>query len=265
LRWYKNRVVVSYDMDAKCVHKTAPRTRDARRRLLTMAYVASGRFLMGNSFAKLTPEMFHDVTRVFPFHSQARSARPVDALIRRVPQIYDYPVTEDWHQVTLYNPSDNDSLDVTVPLAGAPAAGGLGLDPDGVYYAYDFWNDSFVGTFSGTDNLTQTLRPAEARMISLRRRQATPQVLSTSRHLMQGLVELRDVRWDGDTQTLQGHIYVPAGDPVTIHFAGNGARARSCTVEDGQGTIEDSDAAVGKLCVQPKQTQWVFWQIRFKP
>ncbi|MCF7975699.1 MAG: hypothetical protein K9N55_17915 [Phycisphaerae bacterium] len=263
LRWYKNRVVVNYDMDAKCLHKTSPRTRDARRRLLTMAYVTSARFLMGNSFAKLTSEMFHDVTRVFPFHSIPRSARPVDALIRRVPQIYDFPVNKGWHQVTLYNPQDQNAMTVTVPLSKDPAAGGLGLNPQATYHAYDFWNDTYLGTLSGAETLTQTLRPAEARMISLRQKQTVPQVLGTNRHLMQGLVELKDVRWDQDACILQGMIRVAAQDPTVIQFADNGAQVESCVVENAQATLEYTDT-VGQLRILSEQTQWVPWRISFQ-
>lgn len=96
LRWYKNRVVLAYDMDAKDLTDAwTPKTsglekhegfagwsgtdQDGRRMTLTMAYVAAGRLLLANSFRDLSPEILHDLERTFPYPSEPRSARPVDA------------------------------------------------------------------------------------------------------------------------------------------------------------------------------------------
>ena len=51
LRWYKNRVVVNYDMDSKDPSDALPlQHQDGNRSLLTMCYVTSGRFLLGTQF-----------------------------------------------------------------------------------------------------------------------------------------------------------------------------------------------------------------------
>ena len=69
---------------------------------------------------------------------------------------------------------------------------------------YDFWNDRFVGKLPGEARLAQTLRPGEARMMSVHRATEHPQFLSTDRHLMQGFLELSDVRWDATRSRLTG-------------------------------------------------------------
>jgi len=89
LRWYKNRVVTSYDNDSKSLLQVKPANRDGVRAMLTMSYVVTARLLIGNSFNSMRPEHIYDLSRLYPLHPQMRSARPVDAFVREFPQIYD--------------------------------------------------------------------------------------------------------------------------------------------------------------------------------
>ncbi|MCX6872405.1 MAG: hypothetical protein NTW21_01135 [Verrucomicrobia bacterium] len=262
LRWYKNRVVVAYDMDSKeltSAWKVGGWTgsdQDGRRMLLTMAYVAASRLLLANSFRDLSKETLYDLERTFPYPTEPRSARPVDAFVHDGwPRVYDFAVTPDWHQVTLFNntlPTREETI--AVPLAGDTADGALGLDPGQAYYVYDFWNDCFAGKLKGADVLKQTLRPGEARMLSIRKVGKTPQVLSTNRHLMQGHLDLADVKWDG--RRLTGKAKVVAGEPFEIVIALNGHQP-----ENLQPT-EDGQLAVYTIAQSANRT--VEWKINFK-
>jgi hypothetical protein len=259
LRWYKNRVVIAYDMDSKeltSAWKVAGWTgtdQDGRRMLLTMAYVAASRLLLANSFRDLKPEVLYDLERTFPYPSEPRSARPVDAFTHAGwPRVYDFAVTPDWHQVTLFNntlPTREEIL--AVPLAGDTADGALGLDPGQDYYIYDFWNDCFAGKLRGTDTLQQTLRPGEARMLSIRKVESNPQVLSTNRHLMQGQFDLTDVQWDG--RRLSGKAKVVAGEPFKIVIALNGREP---------GNLQPSaDGQLAVLTLRQATNQTVEWSV----
>ena len=231
LRWYKTRVLYSYDMDAKSLlfrgwgqQPVDPQT--LRRSVLTMLYVTAGRVLLADSFRELSPEMRHELSRIFPIHAQPRSARPLDAFTGAgVPRVYDFAVNPDWHQLTFFNPDFKSRADVSAPLSGEAAAGGLGLDPAASYYAYDFWNDTCVGRFRGSDVLAQTLRPGEARMMSVHKVLACPQFLSANRHLMQGYVDMPSKpAWTPATRTLTGTAQVIGGETYTIVVAANGYR-----------------------------------------
>ncbi|MFA5815198.1 MAG: hypothetical protein WC865_06225 [Bacteroidales bacterium] len=72
----------------------------------------------------------------------------------------------------------------------------MDLNPDKKYYAYEFWDNRLTGEFKGSDSLQLDLRPGEAKMLSIREKAEYPQLLSTDRHVMQGLVETRVTRWD---------------------------------------------------------------------
>jgi hypothetical protein len=262
LRWYKNRLVIAYDMDSKeltSAWKVGGWTgsdEDGRRMLLTMAYVAASRLLLANSFRTLDAATLHDLERTFPYPTEPRSARPVDAFTYDGwPRVYDFAVTPDWHQVTLFNnalPTREETI--AVPLSGDTAEGALGLDPRAEYYVYDFWNDRLIGKFKGTDTLRQTLRPGEARMLSVRKVGKRPQVLSTNRHLMQGYYELSDVKWSG--RRLTGKAKVVAGEPLKIVIACNGRQPEELPVSD--------DGKLAVLTLNRPESETVEWSVEFK-
>jgi hypothetical protein len=156
----------------------------------------------------------------------------VDAFTSEYPRIYDYAVTPAWHQVTFYNTDTNAPADIAVDLAGDTAFGALGLDPARHYYVSDFWNDRLAGVVAGNARLVQTLRPGEARMMSVRAAEDHPQPLSTNRHLMQGMVDLLDCRWDPGSKVLGGISAVAGGETYKIVIAANGYRARAAAVDE---------------------------------
>ena len=264
LRWYKNRVVVNYDADSKNVWRLRE-DRDAVRSLFTMSYVTTGRLLLANSFSQLPPEIIHDLTRIYPFHTTPKSARPVDALTERYPRVYDFEVSPHWHQLTFYNPDPEEATTVGVALAGDMAEGALGLDPSESYYVYDFWNDAFVGEVSGGESLAQRLRPGEARMMSVHAVKDHPQFISTDRHIMQGYVDLVRTQWLPGRNLLQGISRIVGGDKYAVIVAANGRTARSVTVSnpDTQAELETIDDGLVRLTLTRAENAIVEWTIGF--
>ena len=246
LRWYKNRVLYYNYLDSKNPGKSQPCSLDGKRAMLTMNYVVSGKLMLAVGFDKLSPEEQHIISRTLPFHRQAKSARPVDAFSGKPwPEIYDFTVDDGWHQVVLYNANLTPGLSwadnwevwkerydlgsemiaktIAVELAGKPGFGGLGLVSRESYFIYDFWNDCLVGRYAGSDRLTQTLRPGEARVLSVHRVEKNPQFLSTDRHILQGYVDFAAVpAWDAATRCLKGTSVLVAGEPYRIVVACNG-------------------------------------------
>ena len=91
LRWYKNRVVVNYDLDAKDPLKAKPAyNNDGLKTLMTMCYVVSARFLMARGFYQLSADQLYIMSRTFPYHALPKSSRPVDAFTNgfTVPRIF---------------------------------------------------------------------------------------------------------------------------------------------------------------------------------
>jgi len=277
LRWYKNRVVLSYDMDSKELttgwkDKDWKGTdRDGRRMLLTMAYVAASRLLTANSFRDLSVETLHDLSRTFPYPTEpACSARPVDAFVcDGCPRVYNLAVAPGWHQLTLFNTARPcRETTFAVPLSGEPVSGALGLDPTKTYYVYDFWNDCLAAKLRGSDVLVQDLRPGEARMLSVHEAKAVPQFIATDRHVMQGALDLvvRPV-WNGQTKTLSGTSRVAAGDPYRVILACNGYAPVSAAAHGGSVALGGIDERTGLTALTLRsadQDRDVVWSVAFK-
>jgi hypothetical protein len=263
LRWYKNRVAFSYYPDSKAVHNRTPKVRQS---LLTMIFLTSGRLELATSFRLFTPEILHDVTRIYPLYREPRSARPLDAFTGQAnPRVYDLELTPDWHQVALFNPDTASAGPISVALSGEHLAGAIGLDPAASYYAYEFWSDSLVGKFSGTAKIEKVLGPTHCAMLSIRKVQPNPQVLSTNRHLLQGWVDLANVKWDSKGRILSGVAKVIGGEPFKIVVAGNGSTATRVTASGAKAKLSKhpADGLVQIILERPDNGE-VVWQISFE-
>lgn len=256
MRWYKNRVLYNQDTDSKNIARLQG-NRDDVRAVLTMAYVTTGRLLLANSFTQFTDETFYDITRTFPYHTTSQSARPIDAFVSDIPHVYDYEVNEEWHQVTFYNSDFEKEKEIGITIAGDPVDGALNLKKDKNYLVYDFWNDQYCGVVKGNSRIEQTLRPGEARMLSVREQADHPQVISTNRHIMQGYLDMEDVKWDSKKKELSGTSQVIGNDPYIITIANNGLIPIS-------ENIEKESNEITKLQLKHTNNRSVKWSINYK-
>jgi hypothetical protein len=273
LRWYKNRVVINYDMDSKDPSDAFPVTHnDGNRSMLTMCYVTSARFLLGRSFSELSKEQLHDLSRTFPYHTTPKSARPIDAfdLGTKYPRVYDFEVNPSWHQVTFYNYSLDSTqtaeTKISVSLSKSLNEGGLALESNKQYYAYDFWNDHFIGLLNGNDKLEQQLRVGETRMMALHLKETHPQFISTNRHIMQGYLDLKEVNWNEKTKELNGVAEVIGNDPFEIIIATNNYKVKNIKVSHGKATVSQQNLpdGISKIILTSETNTPVKWSLRFK-
>ena len=261
LRWYKNRKVVSFDMDAKNLLKAQPAGIDGVRKLLTLMYTTCGRFLMANSFDRLSPEMLHDLSRVFPYPDSWISARPADAFASNYPEIFVFKVQEGWYQLVVYNPDDQRGKVKTIRFGTPDFFGAVDLNPEKNYYAYEFWDNRLVGEFKGSDSLSLNLRAGEAKMISIRQKTDFPQLLSTNRHLMQGLIETRDMKWNPESLQVAGKVNMVEGEEMELVFAKNGYSLKSVEIEGGKASFNAGGPdQVDKVTISSGQAGW--WTVR---
>jgi len=265
LRWYKNRVLINLDNDSKHLAKAMPKNRDGVRSMLTLSYVGSGRLMLGTCFDKMSEEDLYDLSRTFPYHSEPKSARPVDMFVREIPQIFDFTVNEDWHQVTLYNPDYEANNGISLVLSGDPMAGELTLDRKAAYYVYDFWNNAFVGMFAGSDTVKQVLRPGEARMLSVHKALDCPQFISTDRHVMQGYTDLSEMNWDAEKKQLSGRSEVVTCEPYKVVIAANGYHAIKCYAGKAKCSVTMLEDGLAELTLEHFESGPLDWSVSFVP
>lgn len=85
---------------------------------------------------------------------------------------------------------------------------------DGPYLVYDFWNKEYVGEVK--NRFSSPLRSCSSKVFAVRKKLGHPQVLSTSRHISQGAVDIVNMSWDKSRKTLSGISKVVAGDSYEI-------------------------------------------------
>lgn len=263
LRWYKNRTVFNYFPDTKTVHDLSP---EFRRAMLTMVFLTSGRFDMATSYSLFTPEMARDFTRVFPHYREPKTARPLDAFTGvKDPQVYGLALTPDWHQIALFNTGAKEAV-VGTAIAGEPVDNAVGLDPAAKYHAYEFWSDTYLGELGGKDRLERKLAPKNCAMVSLRRKENHPQVLSTNRHLLQGWVDLAQVKWDAATKTLSGTAKVVGGEPFKIVVAANGAKGAKLSAVGAEAALaaHPASADLSVVTLARADNGEVAWRVAFE-
>ena len=262
LRWYKNRTVFHYYPDTKAVHGIPP---EILKSLLTMVFLSSGRLDLASSFSLFTPEVTRDVSRTYPHYTDLVSARPLDAFTGvKDPQVYDLELTPDWHQIAFYN-TGTKRAEISTALSGERADNAIGLDPEAGFHAYEFWTDTYLGKLPGTARLARELEPNHCAMISLRKVEPNPQVISTDRHILQGWVDLADVRWDAKTKILSGTAHVIGGDPFKIVIANNGAKP--LTAEAAGGKLQlgaHPDNGLSTLTLSAAANTDVKWSLKYE-
>ncbi|MCX6225806.1 MAG: hypothetical protein NTV01_13815 [Bacteroidia bacterium] len=157
----------------------------------------------------------------------------------------------------VYNPDDQKKSEKIISFDSPDYFGAIDLDPDKNYYAYEFWDNRLAGEIKGSDSLRLDLRPGEAKMISIREKQEFPQLLSTDRHIMQGLVETRDLRWDPVTLQLTGKVNLVQGEEMNLTFANNGYLIKNASVEGGTAAFSSvNQDQLSKVKVTADQPGW---------
>ncbi len=163
-------------------------------------------------YAKLPPDRLDLLKRTMPSHRAV--ARPVDLFENRIPGLWlvtDAATPERPRRdvIGLFNwDSTEKTFDESLAKIGIPG--------DGEQIAFDFWSNALTPPFKG--RLTQTVRPQSCAVLAVRPVLDRPQLISTSRHITQGMVDVKEERWDAKTRTLSGVSQTVAGDRYELRL-----------------------------------------------
>lgn len=135
----------------------------------------------------------------------------------------------------------------------------LGLDPSAEYLVFEGWSGHLLGAFKGSFT-APALAPNGAASFAIRRLLPRPQLVSTNRHISQGAVEIKSMRWNAQALTLSGsanlvpdpkgcmYFHIPAGFEL-VQAEAAGVKARTQTLS---GHILRLDVGSTK----PKSATW---------
>jgi hypothetical protein len=135
----------------------------------------------------------------------------------------------------------------------------LGLPP-AQYAVFEFWSKKYLGDFNDAFTAS-SLDPKDLSTYAIRRVLDRPQVLSTSRHVSQGGVDLVNVVWKGNV--LSGSSNVVRHDPYSIYVRlPDGYQVKSATIGGTPAEIR-VDERLAEIKVVPEKTGPVGWKIAF--
>ncbi len=247
LRWFKMRTVFNYYPDSKAIHGLLE---GVRRSMLTTVYLTSGRIELATSFRLFTPEMTHDLSRLYPEYREPFAARPIDAFKKGVvnPTVYDLELAPTWHQVMLFNPEKKRATVKTALCGDRATDGALGLDPAAKWRVHSFWDDVYLGILGAGDALEIEMNGLECEMFRVTKAEAHPQVVSTTRHVLQGWMDIADEKWDAAGRILSGTAkHIVSGTTESVVIAADTADGKVFPLARAE--VSPEDAATGvKVC-----------------
>lgn len=180
-------------------------------RFLPSWVAITGSFYLNSDWLPDLPAERRDIIkRTIPAHGV--TARPVDYFDNGLPTTW---LVTDIRQavrrdvIGLFNFNEQE-------INLSHACQWLGLARGKTYHAFDFWANEPIPDFSGS--FTARVAPRSCRVIAVRADEAHPIVLSSSRHVTQGIVDITDEVWlDGK---LSATSKVVGNDPYELRIAG---------------------------------------------
>ncbi|MGQ7856734.1 alpha-galactosidase [Pedobacter sp. WC2501] len=136
--------------------------------------------------------------------------RPIDYFENNIPNFWEAHQVQGHvhrHLIGMFNWENGDTT-LSISLKKGGLASGRS------YYGFDFWSDKLLPVFK--DVLTMPLAAQSCAIVSLRPVQTFPQVISTSRHISQGMTDLANEIWSAKSKTLSGKSEVIGNDSYEI-------------------------------------------------
>ena len=177
---------------------------------LTTSWVSlSGQFFLISDWLPYLPaERIEILKRTLAHHNA--SARPVD--------YFDNELANTWLVSDTKSSIRRDVIGVfnfyPEPLKVSHTLARLGLNPEKSYHAFDFWKNCLLPDIKGS--FQSEPAPNSCQVVALRADEGRPVLLSTSRHVTQGMLEVTDETWSNNT--LSGTSALISKDPYELRI-----------------------------------------------
>jgi len=260
VRWnFLNNVAWWCDPDAAANLYKAP--------LEVVRLNAQARVLTGQQF--LTDDIWvkvpSDVRRIWQLSFPMLDIRPVNLYEIADWQKYDLFDLRiarpwgTWDVVGLFN-YGNQQTEKVLDL------GRLALD-GGDVHVFDYWQSTYLGKFAHNAKIARTLAPYEGQLFAVVPAvDDRPVLISTSRHLSQGGLDLEQVKWEreGGRWTVSGtSSHLVKGDPYELVFAG--CRYDVAMASSPAGPVKIArGGGVTRVQLAPVQSGSAQWTISFE-
>ncbi|MEI8078881.1 MAG: glycoside hydrolase family 36 protein, partial [bacterium] len=164
-----------------------------------------------------------------------------------------------WNVIDLLNPRD-EPLTLTLRLEAE-----LHIETrNGQRHAvYSFWDSQFLGLHG--DTLTVTVPPMDSAVLRITPVGNRPQVISTSRHITQGAIDLAALAWEETTNCLSGSSEVVTGETyrLTILLPDGYTFAALALPTGCTQTVEPTNGNLLTVGITSQQSRLVKWNLLF--
>jgi len=203
---YIHNIAWVNDPDCSCVR--SPLTLDQARARVSAFALTGGVFLGSDQMFALPEDRVEVLRRALP----VAEVWPRDMWPKPHVTVWDLKIQKpfgSWDVLGLFNWTPKGAT-------RAVTFEEIGLTRDQRYVLYDYWGEDFIGPVEGS--YSSVLPPTSCRVLSVHALRDHPFLVSTSRHVTQGAVDLLDVRWDPHSKKLVGRSLVVKDDPYALRI-----------------------------------------------
>jgi hypothetical protein len=212
-RYYYHNITWINDADHVCIDLLSLNQSQAAATLIALT---GGNTMSGDRLLTLDASKFEILKKIFP--SAGVNAKPVDLWDKETQTVFAATIHknfDEWTVAGFFNPDMEEDVVQEFPLER------LWMNPENTYLCWDFWKEKLIGEIR--DTVRVKTDPGSVTLLSLHEKKDIPQVISTSRHVMQGAIELENASFDTITRSMEGISLGPEGSEhfVIIHIPDN--------------------------------------------
>jgi len=145
----------------------------------------------------------------------------------------------------------------------------LGISGEKPVHVFDFWNSEYLGSWE--TGMAVDVAPTSVRVLTLLPDNGTIQLISTSRHITQGWIDLRSLNTDESGTTISGISTLPAGDNYSLQFVyprGKYFRVKNVSAKAGKTILTpriSNHQGWATVSFTAPVTGDVAWDVTFEP
>jgi len=255
--YFLHNVVWYCDPDVMLLR--SPLTISQARAWATLQGLTGQALMDSDRLMDLSSERVDILRRVYP----AVDIRPLDLFpSTRDKHIWDLKIS---HLGVSYDVVGIFNYDETAAESRFLRWSDLGLPANKPMHVFDFWNKEYLGAWEG--GIALPIEPTSCRVLTIMPMEDHPQLVSTSRHITQGWVDLVSSSYDRAAHTYRGKSRVVRNDPYELRFAfprGTGM-AVSAASADGLPVRISNHQGWATVEFTPPSSGVVNWRVTFAP
>jgi hypothetical protein len=259
--YYLHNVAWYCDPDVLLVR--SPLTLDQARAWATLQGLTGQALLSSDRLMDLSAERVELLRRVYP----AVDVRPLDLFpSQRNKRVWDLKVKHlgrSYDVVGVFNYDDSRTEQNRLNWED------LGLATTTPVHVFDYWNKEYLGAWE--NGMTVNVAPSACRVLTLLPDTDQIQLISTSRHITQGWVDLLAQRYDASSNTCTGTSKLIKDDPYELSFVfprGKNFAVKKAAARGASGNLPvriSNHQGWATVQVVSPRTAEVSWEISFEP